>query len=111
MVASTNAGVGVPGYQPDETQHRRNIAQWCQWVNQGHLSNTGTVTLTANAATTTVTDSRVSLNSVPVLQAATANAASAVAATYISTVTNGSFTITHANNATADRTFKYALLG
>ena len=111
MVASTNAGVGVPGYQPDETQHRRNIAQWCQWVNQGHLSNTGSVTLTANATTTTVTDSRVSLNSVPVLQAATANGASAMPTTYISTVTNGSFTITHANTAAVDKTFKYALLG
>jgi hypothetical protein len=41
----------------------------------------------------------------------TANAASAIAATYISTITNGSFIITHASSASVDRTFRYALLG
>ena len=110
-MAGTDAGVGVPAFQPDQERHRRNITTYLQWINQGHLANTGSVTLTASAATTTVTDERVGVNTVPVLQPATLNAASAYAATYVSSVTNGSFIITHANNATADRTYRYTLLG
>lgn len=110
-MADSTAGVGIPFYQPDEKIHRRNLASWAQWINQGHLANTGSVTLRANQTTTTVTDERVGINTVPVLVPTTANAAGAIGTTYISTVTGGSFTITHANTATADRAFKYALLG
>lgn len=110
-MAGTDAGVGVPAFQPDQERHRRNIVNWAQWIMQGHLANTGTVTLTPSAGTTTVTDERVGLNSVPILQPATANALSAQPTVWVSTITTGSFTITHANTATADKTFRYALLG
>ena len=111
-MAGTDAGVGIPSYEPDEKRHRRAIVGWAQWINQGHLANTGSVTLRASPnTTTTVTDDRVSINSVPLLTPTTANAASAIAATYISTITNGSFIITHASSASVDRTFRYALLG
>lgn len=110
-MGKVTARVGVPSYQPDQERHRRDISQWAQWVNQGHLSNTGTVTLTASATTTTVTDDRVSVNTCPVLMPATSTAAATIATVWVSTVTTGSFTITHANTAAVDKTFRYALLG
>lgn len=110
-MSKTTARVGVPAFQPDEIRHRRDIAQWSQWVNQGHLSNTGSVTLTASATTTTVTDDRVGVNTVPILQPATSSAAALYLSTWVSTVTNGSFTITHSSTAAVDKTFRYALLG
>jgi hypothetical protein len=43
----------------------------------------------------------------------TANAAAEVGngTIYVSAVTNGSFTLTHANNSQVDRTFRYAISG
>jgi hypothetical protein len=111
MAASAQAGVAVPIFQPEETKHRRNISGWAQWVNQGHLQNTGTVTLGTGTVATVVVDSRVSINSVPVLQPATQNAASAQATTFVSTISAGGFTITHASIGSADRVLRYALLG
>lgn len=111
MAASAQAGVAVPIFQPDETRHRRKMADWATWVNQGHLANTGTVTLGTGTVATVVTDARVSINSVPILQPATANAASGVATTFVSTVSAGGFTITHSSNGSADRVLRYALLG
>jgi len=111
-MAGTDAGVGIPSYEPDEKRHRRAIVGWAQWINQGHLANTGSVTLRASPNTTTVvTDDRVSINSVPLLQAVTSSAAAASPTTWISTITNGSFTITHSATAAVDKTFRYALLG
>lgn len=110
-MADSTAGVGIPFYQPDEKIHRRNLASWAQWINQGHLANTGSVTLRANQTTTTVTDERVGINTVPVMVPATSTAAATVATVWVSTVTGGSFTITHASTAATDKTFKYALLG
>jgi hypothetical protein len=45
------------------------------------------------------------------LSPTTANAAAALATTYVSAVTQGSFTLTHANNAQTDKTFGYVALG
>lgn len=69
---------------------------------------TGSVTLTANSATTTLTDPRIGINSAVLLIPTTANAAAE--APYIA-VTAGSCTINHANNAQTDRTFRYAIVG
>lgn len=109
-LANTSGGVSVPVFQPDSTRHRRDIAQWAQWINQGHLANVGKVTLAAGTTTTTVTDARVSVNSAIMLSPRTANAAAAKPTMLISG-TDGAFTITHANDASLDRTFDYALLG
>ena len=70
---------------------------------------TGTVTLTANAASTTLTDDRISFDSYVGLLPTTSNAAAALATTYIPETgrKNGSVTITHSNTATTDRTFRY----
>lgn len=79
----------------------------------GKLNVCVDVTLTANAASTTVTDARIRESSGLYLMPTTANAAAALGTTYISDSgrTHGSVTITHANNAQTDRTFRVAILG
>jgi hypothetical protein len=87
-----------------------------QQIAAGRSNATGTVTLTANVATTTVTPTQtgsIAAGSTPLLTEMTANAAAerGNGTLYVSTVANGSFTITHANNAQVDRTYRYAILG
>ena len=79
----------------------------------GKMNCTGEVTLTANAASTVVTDTRVGGPSVILLMPRTANAAAELGAgtAYIATVGKQTFTITHANNAQNDRTYRYAVIG
>jgi hypothetical protein len=77
----------------------------------GKLNNNGTVTLTANAATTTLTDSRIGANSTICLMPTTANAAGAIATTYFDTFATGSCVIRHTNNAQVDKTFNFTITG
>ncbi len=79
----------------------------------GRSNATGTVTLATGAATTVVSDPNCATGSVPLFTPITANAATEVGngTLYVSAVANGSFTITHANSATAGRTFLYVLQG
>lgn len=79
----------------------------------GRTENFGRVTLTANAASTTVQNANVSEYSEIFLSPKTSNAAAALATTYIpeATILNGSFVIQHANNAQTDRDFGYAWVG
>ena len=79
----------------------------------GRSNAVGTITLNASATSTTVTDQNCSVNSVIELMPTTADAAAALATTFIplTTITNGSFVIQHANNTQADRTFGYAIKG
>ena len=95
---------------PDEKIHRRQLAVA---INTNDDGKHGTVTLTANAASTTITDARISYRSPVVLIPVTANAAAAVATTYYANTSrvNGSLVLTHANNAQTDRTFQYAVMG
>lgn len=83
-------------------------------VNQlvdGRSNNVGKVTLAVSAASTTVNFATVSVSSAIFLSPLTADAAAAIPTTYISSVLNGSFIISHANNAQADRTFAFAAVG
>lgn len=113
MAVSADARVIVPYFDPDEVRHRRMLAQWAREANQGHLQNIGTVTLSANVATTTVTDRRVGAFSFIGFMPTTANAAAEIGAgtMYVSSRSAEAFTITHANNAQVDRTFVYCILG
>jgi len=77
----------------------------------GRSNAVGTVTLTANAASTVVTAINCGKDSKVFLFPKTANAAAIVAATYVSAVANGTFTVTHTNSATADKTFFWVALG
>lgn len=72
----------------------------------------GEVTLASSATNTAVTDTRVVANSAVILTPLTANAAAALATTYIPEADygTGNFTIRHANNSQTDRTFRYIIL-
>lgn len=79
---------------------------------EGRRNTTGTVTLTAGATSTVVTHVNFGADSVPVFTATTSNAATIDVATMrVTARTNGTFTITHANNAAVDRTFLYSFDG
>ena len=80
---------------------------------EGRSNAVGTFTLTAAAATTTVAATNCATGSSVIAFPTTAHAAAEQAAggMYIGTVANGSFVVTHANNAQADRTFMYAAIG
>lgn len=96
-----------------ETEKEDAIIRHINQIVLGNLNNTDSVTLDENSATTTVKNSRVSASSYIDFMPTTANAASEISAgsMYVSSQTNGEFTITHANNAQADRTFRYTHIG
>jgi hypothetical protein len=102
----------MAGNVPDlgETALSR-IVQAIRELFEGRSNAVGTVTLTAGAASTVVTSETCGDESVVVLSPLTANAAAALGTTSISVVTNGSFTIAHANNAQTDRSFGYVAIG
>lgn len=78
-------------------------------LHRGRSAAVGSVTLTQNAASTTVTDDTISSDAKVQLTPASANGAAEMGAgtMYVSAVAAGSFTITHANSATAGRTFNW----
>ena len=100
----------VPGIT--ETDLKR-IVLAIQQLAAGRSNAVGTVTLATGAGTTVVTTANCAAGSTPILTPATANAATEVGngTMYVSSVANGSFTLTHANSATTGRTFLYAILG
>ena len=112
--------VYVPGIS--ETDLKK-IVLAIQQLAAGRSNAVGTVTLTANSATTVVTTATGTCSaanltekitgSVPILIPTTASAATEFGAgsLYISAIGTDTFTITHVNSATADRTFLYALHG
>lgn len=96
-------------FSGDEREHTRKLALAINRVLQGQLNNFETVTLTTSSATTVISDPLASAISKIWLFPTTANAAAALATTYKSAAAAGSITLTHANNAQADRTFDYIL--
>ncbi|WP_315731669.1 MULTISPECIES: hypothetical protein [unclassified Bradyrhizobium] len=84
-----------------------------QQLGAGRSNATGTLTLAASAASTTISDKNCSAGSVVIPIPTTANAATELGngTMYLSAVSNGSFTFTHANNVQTDRIFKYAITG
>lgn len=94
-----------------------NLARLVQSVRdlyQGRSNATGSFTLAVAPATTTVVAAtNCGDGSKILLTPRTANAAAALATTYIlaASVVRGQFTVTHASSAQADRTFGYAIAG
>jgi hypothetical protein len=82
-------------------------------LTEGRSNAAGTFTLAANAASTTVPAPNCGAGSTVLPFPKTANAAAEIGngTMFIGTVSNGSFVVTHANNAQADRTFMYVALG
>lgn len=108
------SGRRYPGVETLNNDHDAWLAKIASVLNNilaGKLNNNGTVTLTANAATTTFTDSRIGANSVICLMPTTANAAAAIATTYFSAFVTGACTINHANDAQVDKTFSFTITG
>lgn len=105
---------GFPGVSPfddDEARHRRQLALVVSNVLAGKMNNTGSLTITASAATTTLTDPRIGAYSLIFLMPTSSNAAAALPNIYYDTFAKGSCVVHHANNAQADRTFRYAVIG
>jgi hypothetical protein len=71
---------------------------------------TGVVTLRTSQTTTTVVHNKVNSRSVISLTPNSANAASALATTYV-VAQSGQFVIYHASATTTDRTFGYSING
>jgi hypothetical protein len=84
-------------------------------VNQlllGKMNCTLAVTLTASAASTTIEDPRINSTSLFIFDPRTAHAATELygATMYVSAISKGSVTITHANSEQDDRTFAVGIL-
>lgn len=95
----------------DGTNDQRQVATVVRNLVDGKINSTGTVTLTASASSTDVSDQRVGGDSVVLLMPTTSNAAAALATTFVSARAKQSFTVSHASNAQTDRTFSYVILG
>lgn len=98
---------------PVVAEDGREIALVVNGILDGKINATGSVTLTASAASTAVTEDRAGDDSVILFMPTTANAASEQAAggMYVSSRGKQTFTITHANNTQSDRTFEYVVIG
>ena len=103
----------LPAQWYDINDFLRKVVLAVNNILRGKTNNTGSVTLTASSATTTLTDIRIGINSVILLQPTTANASAEIGAgtIYFADPGNGSVVINHANNAQTDRTFKFAIIG
>ena len=103
-----------------------NLHDWCfrmsRVINnamQGRTNNVGTLTLKSGTAATVMqlAKGQLSQDSAIIFDPLTANAASELAAgtMYITTanrdVTNKKFTVTHANAASGDRSFRFIIVG
>ena len=90
----------------------REISEVVNNLVEGKSNNTGTITLAvASATTTTLYDERIGYDSVIVFMPTTANAASAMTNLYVSAKTQGSATLTHSANTSADKTYGYIVVG
>lgn len=103
---------GFPGL-PTAGGEPRQVAAVVNRLNLGKLNCTGAATLAANQPATLVSDPRAGGDSFIAFMPVTANAAAEVAggAMYVSGRTRGAFTLAHANNALADRSFVYLIIG
>lgn len=102
--------VYIPGLNEKDI---KNVIRSIQQLSAGRSNAVGTVTLRASATSTTVSDPNCASGTTPILTPTTADAAAALATTFIpaATVVNGSFVIDHASAVSVDRTFLYALHG
>jgi hypothetical protein len=100
-----------PKIPPGGFDNPRRYADAINRVVEGRLEAYTSVTLTPGATTTTISQQNISRNSVILLSPRTANAAAALATTFVSAVADGSATLTHSNNAQVDRTFGVVWIG
>lgn len=98
---------------PPSGASEREVHSAVRQIIDGRGNYTGTVTLTAGAASTAVPRTNANENAIVLLFPMTANAAAALTTTYVAqaSITKTGFSVTHANNAQTDRTFAYAMVG
>ena len=104
----------IVGLVADAALMLRRLQEAVNALGSGRSNAIGTLTLTANAASTTLTDRRIGVDSRVVLIPATANAAAALyAAPFVlkSAQGIGQVTFAHASNAQTDRRFDYIIQG
>jgi hypothetical protein len=104
---------GVPADWGNEREHRRKIAEGVNRALGGKINAALDVTLTANQAATVVTDPRLSATSFIGLCPLTAGAAAEIgnATIYVSAQGRGTLTLSHANGAATDRSFRLLVIG
>ncbi len=99
----------------EDKEFRRKVALITNNILKGKLNNTGSVTFVNGGAggfaSTTVSDARCGINSVVFFMATTADGAAALNTWRISTITDGSFVVTHVSTSTASASAKYAIFG
>jgi hypothetical protein len=98
-----------PADKIDDTLQPRLFDMIEQLLN-GQSRNASTVTLEAGETSTTVEDPLVESQQIVLLQPMSADAAAAQGTTFVSSVSDGSFTITHAS-ASGDEVFGYVFVG
>jgi hypothetical protein len=104
-------GSGLSIAETEKNTHVQN--QTIRQLIEGRSNAVGTFTLSTGATTTTVTAPTASPSSVVLMSPMTANAAAAVASTYITStsVTARQFVVTHVSAGSTDRTFGWVALG
>jgi len=90
----------------------RSTADVVNGVMNGKTNNTGSITLaTGGATTTTLNDRRIGADSVIMFVRASAAAYADANPVYASNQGQGTATVNHAANSTADKTYKYVVVG
>ena len=98
----------LPAFGGDQ----RAVAEVVRGVMDGKTNNTGSVTLaTGGATTTTLTDRRIGPESVIVFVPASVAANADATRVYSSAQGQGTATVNHAANITANKTYRYAVIG
>lgn len=97
-------------FKVDADEHRRDIARAVAGLMIGRRNGMGLVTLTASSTTTVISDSRITPDTIAILEPLSATAAGAVGGLY-QTATAGSITLTHASTAATDKNFAFVLVG
>lgn len=109
MTATVGSGISIAETEKNTHVQNQAISQ----LIQGRSNALVLVTLTVDAPTTTVSAPNCGAGSAPIPVPMTASAAAEIGngTMYISTVSNGSFVITHDWSLVADRTFRFVTLG
>ena len=91
---------------------QREVAEVVRGIMDGKTNNTGSVTLaTGGATTTTLSDRRISADSVIMFVPASSAANADSARIYASNQGQGMATVNHVANSTANKTYKYVVIG
>lgn len=101
----------VKGEGKDIKEILKDFARAINAILNGNINSGNSVTLRASQTTTVVTNRLISPDTVMILAATTATAATAASKVHQAYTGQYEITLTHDSNAAIDRTFKYVLLG